>query len=78
MLGVVFAESLMTVVDTVRNKDRMTYLSYPEFVYFFCRITDVHFTNTIYEEEEFYIKLDNLLPELLDPLDLKPVFRYGV
>lgn len=46
MLGVVFAESLMTVIDTVRNKDRMSQLSFPEFVYFLCRITDVHFTNT--------------------------------
>ena len=78
MLGVVFAESIMTVVDTVRNKDRMTHLSYPEFVYFFCRITDVHYTNTSYEEEDFFVKFDNLLPELLDPLELKPQFRFGV
>ena len=78
MLGVVFAESLMTVIDTVRNKDRMSQLSFPEFVYSLCRVTDVHFTNTMYEDEEFYVKFDNLLPELLDPIDLKPAFRYGV
>jgi len=47
-------------------------------MYFFCRITDVHFTNTMYEDEEFYVKFDTLLPELLDPLNLKPAFRYGV
>ena len=78
MIGVVFVESIMTVIDTVRNRERMTQLSFPEFIYFFCRVTDVHFTNTMYEDEEFYVKFDNLLPELLDPLNLKPAFRFGV
>ena len=32
----------------------------------------------MYEDEEFYVKFDTLLPELLDPLNLKPAFRYGV
>ena len=72
MLGIVFAESLMTVIDTMRNKERMYQLTLPEFVYFLCRLTDVHYTNTNYEREDFYIKLDNLLPVILDPFDLVP------
>ena len=75
MLGVVFAESLMTVMDTMANKDKLKCLNHPEFIYFLCRITDVHYTNTVYEQDEFYIKLDNLLPDLLDPFDLVPQYR---
>lgn len=72
ILGIVFAESLMTVVDTVRNRERMYQLSYPEYLYFLCKITEVHFTNTEYEMEDFHVKLDNLLPCLLEPMDLAP------
>ena len=50
ILGVVFAESLMTVIDTVSKRERMYQLQYPEFLYFLCKITEVHYTNTEYEE----------------------------
>jgi len=68
----VFAESQMTVIDTMRNKERMYQLSYPEFIYFLCKITEVHYANTSYEAEDFYAKFDNLLDELLAPFDMKP------
>ena len=68
----------MTVIDTVRNKERMYQLSFPEFIYFLCKITEVHYANTVYETEEFYIKLDNLLDELLIPFELRPAFKYNV
>ncbi len=77
MLGVVFAESLITVADTMRLKERMYNLSYSEFVYFLCRITYAHYENTSYESEEFFVKLDNLLEVILDPFDLHPQFSYG-
>lgn len=77
MLGVVFAESLMTVIDTVGDKERMYQLSYPEFIFFLCRIVDAHYQNTDYETEEFWIKLDNMLVFLLDPFDYSPNFRFG-
>jgi len=78
MLGIIFAESLMTVVDPMRNKEKMYSLSYSEFVYFLCRITYEHYQDTIYEGEEYYIKLDNLLIFLLEPFDLAPAFGYKI
>ena len=77
-MGVVFAESLMTVIDTVRDKERMYQLTYPEFIYFLCKITEVHYTNTVYEAEEFHVKLDIMLPILLEPFDLAPRFSFGL
>ena len=77
ILGVVFAESLMTVIDTVRNRERMYQLQYPEFLYFLCKITEVHYTNTEYDGCEFHTKLDNLLPHLLEPMGLVPQFSFG-
>lgn len=74
MLGVIFAESLMTVVDPVTSKIKLTNLTFAEFVYFLCRCIDLHYTNSIYENEEFYIKLDNMLSVLLEPFDLAPQF----
>ena len=78
MIGTVFAESLMTVIDTMRNKEKQMNMSYAEFVYFLCRMTDVHYSNTVYEEEPFYVKLDNLIAFLFDPFDLTPQFRFNV
>ena len=78
MIGTVFAESLMTPIDTMRNKEKQMSMKYAEFVYFLCRMTDVHYSNTIYEQEPFYVKLDNLIAFLLDPFDLAPQFRFGV
>ena len=77
MLGVVFAESLVTVADTMRLKERMYNLSYTEFVYFLCRITYAHYENTVYEAEEFFVKLDNLLDVILEPFDIQPQFSFG-
>ena len=65
MLGIIFAESLMTVVNPIQNREKMYQLSFPEFVYFLCRISLEHYQNTIYEEEEYYIKLENILFFLL-------------
>ena len=72
MIGTVFAESLMTPIDTMRNKEKQMSMKYAEFVYFLCRMTDVHYSNTIYEQEPFYVKLDNLIAFLFDPFDLAP------
>ena len=43
-----------------------------------CKITEVHYTNTVFETEEFYVKLDNLLPDLFEPFDLTPQFSFGL
>ena len=53
-------------------------MGYAEFVYFLCRMTDVHYSNTVYEQEPFYVKLDNLIAFLFDPFDLTPQFRFNV
>ena len=66
----------MTVIDTMRVKERMYQLCYSEFIYFLCKIIEVHFTNTNYENEDFYVKLDNMLPDLLEPFELRPQFRF--
>lgn len=77
MLGVVFAESLVTVFNTMKVKERMYNLSYSEFIYFLCRITYAHFENTVYDSEDFFIKLDNLLDVFLEPFSLAVKFTYG-
>ena len=78
MIGTVFAESLMTVIHTMSNKEKQLQMGYAEFVYFLCRMTDVHYSNTVYEQEPFYVKLDNLIAFLFDPFDLTPQFRFNV
>jgi len=65
----------MMVVDTMRNKERMYQLSFAEFIYFMCRATEAHYDNTVYEHEEYWIKLDHMLLFLFDPFELKPAFR---
>lgn len=77
MLGVVFAESQTIEVDIVKDKERMFQLSYSEFVYFLCRMTQAHYDDTPYSGEPFWVKLDNMIVFLLDPFDLKPQFRFN-
>ena len=60
-----------------RNKERLMQLSYQEFVYFLCRVTEAHYEDTMYEAEEYWVKLDHMLLFLLDPFELQPQFRYG-
>ena len=52
-------------------------LTFAEFVYFLCRVTEVHYENTAYEGEEYWIKLDHMLLFMLDPFELRPAFRYN-
>lgn len=51
LFGVVFAESLSPVVDTVNDKDRMLELSFTEFTYLICRLIDMHYADTEDEVE---------------------------
>lgn len=39
-------------------------------------MTKEHYEDTEYAEEEFYIKLDQLLIFILEPFDLAPRFRF--
>ena len=59
----------------VREKQRMSQLTFPEFVYFLCRLTEAHYEDTQYEDEDISVKFDNLLVHLLDPFDLQPMYR---
>ena len=44
-------------------------------VFLLVQIASNSFNQTVYEQDEFYIKLNNLLPDLLDPFDLVPQYR---
>ena len=65
------------VIDTMRNKERMYQLNFAEFLYFLCRVSEVHYLNTDYENEEYWIKLDKMLLYLLAPFELRPTFRFN-
>ena len=77
LLGIIFAEAQQMVIDTMRNKERMFQLTFAEFIYFVCRVTDAHYDETEYENEEFWIKLDHMIVHLLEPFDLVPQFQHG-
>jgi len=50
----------------------MSQQSFSEFVYFLCRVTELHYLDTMYEAEEYWIKLDHMILFLMDPFNLKP------
>ena len=78
-INICFAESqLMPSSDTSeRNKERLKQLSYQEFVYFLCRVTEAHYQETMYADEQYWIKLDHMILFLLDPFEVRPNFRYN-
>lgn len=51
-------------------------MKYYEFLVFLCRIAYEHYRGTPYENELMYLKMEKLLPKLLDPFNVVPVFLF--
>lgn len=43
MVGAIYAESLMTIMDTIRDLTRPNQMKYVEFIVFLCRISHEHY-----------------------------------
>jgi len=68
--GVIFAESMQTLVDTIIDQKRPDQMKLVEFMVWLCRICFEHYRGTPYENEMMYLKIDKLLPVILDAYHL--------
>ena len=75
-IGAIYAESMMTIQDTIRDLTRPNQMKYVEFLVFICRVSYEHYRNTPYHEEQLYLKLDKLMPSFLAYLALQPNFLF--
>ena len=76
MVGAMYAESMMTIIDTMSDPTRPQQMKYVEFLVFLCRITKEHYESTEHKAEAFFKKLDHMMPRFLDYVGLKCVFQY--
>ena len=78
MIGAIYAECLMTIVDTIRDLQRPNQMKYVEFLVFLCRVAHEHYQQTEHAQEPLCIKLDQLLPAFLAYISLQPTFLFGL
>lgn len=76
-IGAIYAESMMTIQDTIRDLTKPNQMKYVEFLIFICRVTYEHYRNTPYHEELLYLKLDKLMPAFLAFMALQPTFLFN-
>ena len=69
-----YAESMMTIVDTMSDPTRCNQMKFVEFIVFLCRVTHEHYESTPCRGELLYKKLDHMLPAFLDYVGLQPLF----
>ena len=48
LVGAIYAESMMTIIDTIRDPVRVNQMKYVEFLIFLCRITHEHYLGSPY------------------------------
>ena len=77
MVGAIYAESMMTIVDPIKDPVRPKMMKYVEFLVFLCRVVHEHYVGTQYESELLYLKLDHLMPTILGYLNLQPLFLFN-
>ena len=76
-MGAIYAESLMTILDTISDRERNNKMSFVEFLVFLCRVAHEHYSTTPYKDELQHLKLDHLLPAILNAFNLTPAFLFG-
>lgn len=76
MVGIIFAESMQTILDTIIDQDRPNQMKYVEFLVFLARCSYQHYVNTPYENELMYLKLEKTLPVYLNVINLQPLFLF--
>ena len=64
-MGPIYAESMCTIIDTIRDRQRSDSMKYTEFLVFLCRIAYEHYRGTPYENEMLYLKLEKIIPKYL-------------
>lgn len=64
-VGAIYSESMMTIVDTIRDPSRVNQMTYVEFIVFLCRICHEHYEKSQYKKEPLYIKLDHMMERIL-------------
>jgi hypothetical protein len=74
--GVLFSESMQTLVDTIIDQERPNQMKFVEFLVFLCRCAFEHYNGTPYENEMMYLKLEKLLPQMLAPMNVSPLFLF--
>ena len=75
-VGAIYAESMMTILDTISDRERNNKMMYVEFLVFLCRIAHEHYESTPYKSELNYLKLDHLMPTILSVFNLTPMFLF--
>jgi hypothetical protein len=75
-VGPIYAESMMTLQDNIRFREKTKEMKFTEFLIFLCRISYEHYKGTHYETEHMYLKVDKCMPKLLAPVNATPLFSY--
>ena len=76
MIGAMYAESMMTILDNMSDAMICHKMKYVEFLVFLCRITFAHYEKTPHVNEAFYKKLDHMIPLFLGYLNVQPNFQF--
>jgi hypothetical protein len=77
MIASIFGESMMTIIDTVRDPTRPNQMKYVEFIVFICRVCHEHYEKKAdYKSELLHLKIDHLMPNLLEPNKLQRMFTF--
>ena len=76
-VGAIYAESMMTILDTISDRERNNKMMFVEFLVFLCRIAHEHYESTPYKGELNYLKLDHLMPAILNVFNLTPAFLFN-
>lgn len=77
MVGAIYAESMMTILDPIKDPTRPKQMKYVEFLVFLCRVVFEHYANTIYAKELLYLKLDHMMPKIVGYLNVQPLFLFN-
>ena len=76
MVGAMYAESMMTIMDNMKDSSICHQMRFVEFLVFLCRITNEHYMQSEHKDELLYKKLDHMLPVYLNHIGLSPTFQY--
>ena len=68
---------MMTILDTISDRERNNKMSFVEFLVFLCRVAHEHYSTTPYKDEMQHLKLDHLLPAILNAFNLTPAFLFN-
>lgn len=77
IVGAIYAESMMTIIDTIRDTLRVNQMKYVEFLIFLCRITHEHYQKSPYKKEPLSNKLDHKIDDYLAFVHQEPIFKLG-